>query len=102
MAGMGRGRDATVPAWMAPSAAPGATLHPEAALPPDVEEAARSALLGEQDAAMRAALAPHSGQKRAFDERDGPEQQHEEPAAVKVLPGHLLSNIRIMTLATAH
>ncbi len=89
MAGMGRGRDATVPSWMAPGAPPAAALQdPNAvALPPDVEEAARAALLGEQDAAMRAALAPqqHSGQKRAFDERDGPAQQPEDPAALKVL-----------------
>ncbi len=89
MAGMGRGGDATVPAWLAPGAPPAATLqHPDgAALPPDVEEAARAALLGEQDAAMRAALAPqqHSGQKRAFDDRDGPAQHPEDPAALKVL-----------------
>ena len=84
MAGMSRGRDATVPAWMAPGAPPVATMHPDTA-PPDVEDAARAILLGEQDAAMRAALAAHSGQKRGFDERDGPAQQPEDPAALKVL-----------------
>ena len=98
MAGMGRGRDATVPAWMAPGAPPAAMPHPDSALPPDVEDAARAALLGEQDAAMRAALAPHSGQKRSFDQLDGPAQEHEDPAALKVLPVQML--VILLTMRT--
>ena len=58
-----------MPAWMAPGALAGSqccSSRQTATLAPDVEEAARAALLGEQDAAMRAALAPqqHSGHKR--------------------------------------
>ena len=85
MAGAGRGRDATVPAWMAPGAPTfPPPSQPGSFMPQDIEEAARAALLGEQEAAMRAALTQQSGQKRGFDERDGPAQPHEDPAALKV------------------
>ena len=79
---MGRGRGATLPAWMTggPVGAPGAP----AVGAPDLQEAVQAAFLGEQEQAMRQVLIQQSGQKRSFGELQADGSLMEDPAATKV------------------
>ena len=85
MAGMGRGRGATTPAWMA-QGAPGAPSPDGQVVPPDVEEAARAAVLREQELSMQQTIAQQSGQKRSYDELQAGGQAAESPAEMKARP----------------
>lgn len=81
MDGMGRGRGATMPAWLA-QGAPGAP-PPNGHVPPDVEEAARAAVLREQELSMQQTIVQQSGQKRSYEELQAGGQPPEGPAEMK-------------------